>query len=208
MSDKQINSENLKKKNVNVLKLVLNLLTKLMKTTYYLILPQIEKYPFISFIISLAVAFFHSKFIVYLVEDVSHTTGISASFFGITLISWAGNIGDTINASMATKAKKVDLLTTGILASQIMNLQICLGVPWIIAMVKNKIENDGDFLIDFGKENIIKLFLPLLFVVFMAVLIMCLFSRVLNKKSGFCLLIIYILYFAYESFNSKNSDSI
>ena len=141
-----------------------------------------------------------------LVEDVSNRTGISASFFGITLISWAGNVGDSINASMATKAKKVDLLTTGILASQIMNLQICLGVPWIIAMINNKIENKGQLLIDFDKENVVKLFIPLIFVVLISVLIIFAFSRVLNKNSGFCLIIVYLVYFVYESFNSKKVE--
>jgi Ca2+/Na+ antiporter len=141
-----------------------------------------------------------------LVEDVSNRTGISASFFGITLISWAGNVGDSINASMATKAKKVDLLTTGILASQIMNLQICLGLPWIIAMINKKIENKGQLLIDFDKENVIKLFIPLIFVVLISVFIIFVFSRVLNKNSGFCLIIVYVVYFVYESFNSKKVE--
>jgi len=165
----------------------------------------VERFPFICFFLTLAIAFYHSKFIVSLVEDVSDRTGISASFFGITLISWAGNVGDSINASMATKANKVDLLTTGILASQIMNLQICLGLPWIIAMFNNKIVNKGDLLIDFGKENVIKLFLPLLAVVVLSVFIIFVFSRVLNKKSGFCLMIVYVAYFVYESINSKKT---
>ena len=173
---------------------------------YYFILPRVEKYPFVCFILTLLIAFYHSKFIVNLVEDVSNKTGVSASFFGITLISWAGNVGDSINASMATKAQKVDLLTTGILASQIMNLQISLGVPWIIAMINNKIENKGDLLIDFGKENVIKLFLPLLFVVLVSVFVIFLFSRMLNKNSGFCLMMIYVAYFVYESFNSKKAE--
>jgi Ca2+/Na+ antiporter len=184
----------------------LELFAKLIRGIYYYILPGVEKYPFICFVLTLVIAFFHSKFIVNLVEDVSERTGISASFFGITLISWAGNVGDSINASTATKAQKVDLLTTGILASQIMNLQLCLGLPWIFAMINKKIENKGQMVIDFGKENVIKLFLPLLFVVCMSVFIIIIFSRVLNRKSGFCLMMIYVVYFVYESIHSKKAE--
>lgn len=207
--DNENNEEN-KKESVelgrNIVLQMIELLAKLIRGIYYYILPGVEKYPFICFIFTLVLAFFHSKFIVSLVEDVSNRTGISASFFGITLISWAGNVGDSINASTATKAKKVDLLTTGILASQIMNLQLCLGLPWIIAMINNKIKNKGEMVIDFGKENVMKLFLPLLVVVLLSVFIIIIFSRVLNRKSGFWLMMIYVVYFVYESIHSKKSE--
>jgi len=184
----------------------MDILINIFKTIYYYILPRVDKYPIICFIFTLAIGFGYSKLIVLLVEDMSERTGISTSFFGVTLISWAGNIGDSINASTSAKAKKVDLLTTGILASQIMNLQICLSLPWIISMIKNNVEKKSGLYIDFGKENVLKLFLPLLCVVVLAVLIIFIFNRVLNKKSGLCLTILYIIYFVYESFNSKKAQ--
>lgn len=183
----------------------MEIIANFLRTIYYYILPSIDKYPFIALIIILLIAYYHSKFVVSLVEDVSDKTNIAASFFGITLISWAGNVGDSINASVAAKAKKVDILTTSILASQIMNLQICLGVPWIISMFNNHSLNKGYF-VDFGKENVLKLFLPLLIVVGSCVLVIFLFSRRLNRYSGFCLVIIYMGYFIFESLNSKKQE--
>lgn len=140
---------------------------------------------------------------VYLVEDISIQTKISSSFFGISLISWAGNVGDCINASIAAKMNKVDLLTTGILASQIMNLHLCLGIPWIIYMIKSKIEKDKDLFIFFGKEQLIRLFISLLITILASVLVIFLFNRKLNRTSGIILLLIYSLYFIYEMINSR-----
>ena len=141
---------------------------------------------------------------VYLIEDISIQTKISTSFFGISLISWAGNVGDCINASIAARMNKVDLLTTGILASQIMNLHICLGVPWIIYMIKGKIENNKPLYIHFGKVNMKRLFIPLLITIFISVMVIVLFNRRLNRISGFILLGIYIIYFIFEMIDSKN----
>lgn len=186
----------------NILLKIIDTCANFFRTIYHYILPSIDKYPFLAFVIILFIAFNHAKFVVSLVGDVSHRTKIAASFFGVTLISWAGNVGDSINATFAAKAKKVDLLTTCILATQIMNLQISLSVPWTISMINNHNTNGGYF-VDFGKENIIKLFFPLLIVVICSVLTMFLFDRTLNRYSGLCLMCIYLTYFTFESINSK-----
>lgn len=54
---------------------------------------------------------------------------------GLTVASWAGNVGDILNASVAAKNKKTELATSSIIGSQIMNLQICLGLPWMLAIL-------------------------------------------------------------------------
>jgi Ca2+/Na+ antiporter len=171
---------------------------------YLFILPKYENYPKIAFLISLIISCLHSKLIVYLVENISILTKISASFFGMSLISWAGNIGDCINASVAAKMNNVDLLTTGILASQIMNLQICLGIPWIIYMINSELKDNSKLFINFGKEKINNIFLPTLATAFSSVFVMFLFKRRLNRISGFILFIIYIIYFIYSFINNKN----
>lgn len=193
--------------NSNIVLRVSTRLINCVEKTYLFILPNYQKFPKIAFLFSLIISFLHSKFVVYLVEDISIQTKISASFFGMSLISWAGNVGDCINASVAAKMKKVDLLTTGILASQIMNLQICLGIPWIIYMIKGKIEENKKLFIHFGKEYLIRLFISLLITIFLSVFVIFLFNRRLNRLSGLILLIIYILYFIYEIIHSRNSTN-
>ncbi len=140
-----------------------------------------------------------------LVEDISNRTGISTSFLGIALISWSGNISDAINSSSAAKANKIDLMTTSILSAQIMNLQFCLPFPWMISIIKNHIQKKVGLFIDFGSEDVLKLFLPLIWVVIVSTVIIFCFDRVLNKKSGMCLGVCYISYFIYESIKSKKA---
>lgn len=186
----------------NIFMKLFEMISNLFKKIFYYILPSIETYPIFALLVILLIVFYHSKLIVYLVEDISYNTKISASFIGVTLITWAGNVGDSMNAAMAAKAKAVDLLTTSILASQILNLHICLGVPWIIAMIKNSAKNKGQYFIDFGTENVYKLFLPLLCVVVTAVFIVFIFNRVLDRFTGTLLTIVYFIYFVYESYYS------
>jgi Ca2+/Na+ antiporter len=122
---------------------------------------------------------------------------MSASFLCMTLLSWGGNVGDTINATVATKLKAVDLLTTTIIGSQVMNLQICLGLPWLISIIKNYYY-EGSMVIDFGDRNPLKYFFPLFLVVLAAIFVMTLFNVNLNRRSGICLIVIYLTYLVYE----------
>jgi len=57
---------------------------------------------------------------------------VSHTFIGLTVISWGGNIGDVLNSVGAAKKKETEILTSSIIGSQIFNLQICLGAPWLI----------------------------------------------------------------------------
>ena len=119
----------------------------------------------------------------------------------MTILSWGGNIGDTVNASVATKLNAVELLTTSILGSQVMNLQICLGLPWLISIIRNFYYN-GYLVLDFGDKNPLKYFFPLFLVVLASVFVMTLFNVNLNKKSGTCLIFIYTFYLVYEFKNN------
>lgn len=208
-NENQYKNEQLEKEeiiNSNIFLRTIHQLLTCLEKTYIFFLPNFEKFPKIAFLFSLIISFLHSKLVVYLVEDISIQTKISASFFGMSLISWAGNVGDCINAAVAAKLRKVDLLTTGILASQIMNLHICLGIPWIIYMIKSKIEEDKKMFIFFGNEHLIRLFVPCLITIFLSVLTMFFFRRKLQRTSGAVLLIIYIVYFVYSTLNSRNEN--
>jgi Ca2+/Na+ antiporter len=164
---------------------------------YSIIIPDIKKYSEICFIIFLIFTFLHTKLILSLIEALSKITYFTPSFLGMTLLSLGGNVGDTINASIAAKLNAGDLMVTSILGSQIMNLQICLGVPWLISILKNYYYKKASF-IDFGERNPMKYFLPSFLVVLLSIFIMTIFGVRLNKKSGICLIILYILYLMYE----------
>jgi Ca2+/Na+ antiporter len=164
---------------------------------YGLIFPDKTNSPVICFIVIIISTYIHTLLIINIIEDLSSIVQLTASFLGMTLISWSGNVGDTINAAIATKLRAADLLTTSILASQVMNLQICLGLPWVISILKNKYYGKDTF-IDFGKRHPLKFLLPLYIVVLSSIFIMTIFRVNLNRKSGICLIVVYILYLLYE----------
>lgn len=164
---------------------------------YSYLIPDSNNRPVICFLFLIAYTFLHSKVILLAIESLSDITKLTASFLGMTIISWAGNVGDALNASVATKLKAADLLTTSILGSQIFNLQICLGVPWLFAIIKGKFGNIN-YTLDFGKKQPLKYLLTLFIVVLIAVFILTLCGLRLNRKSGLFLTIIYLVYLVYE----------
>lgn len=141
--------------------------------------------------------FLHTSVVIQLIELLSAFTNIKASFLGMTLISWASSIGDTINATIATKIRAPGLLTSSILGSQVVNMQLCLGVPWLISILKNKY-NGKPSVINFGNKNPFKFLLPLFIVVLTSIFIMIISKVNLNKKSGTCLIILYFIYLFFE----------
>lgn len=168
---------------------------------YSFFIPCPEKYSKFCFLIIFILTYIHTRIILSIISSLSTLINLSASFLGMTILSWGGNIGDTVNASVATKLNAVELLTTSILGSQVMNLQICLGLPWLISIIRNFYYN-GYMVLDFGDKNPLKYFFPLFLVVLASVFVMTLFNVNLNKKSGTCLIFIYTFYLVYEFKNN------
>ena len=164
---------------------------------YTFVFPNHEVYPILCFFFILFSAFLHTRIMLYIIESLSTMIKLTASFLGLTLLSWGGNVGDTINASVATKLKAVDLLTTTILGSQVINLQLCLGIPWVISIMRNYYYTQS-LEIDFGSKHPLKFLLPLYLVVLASIFIFTIFNVNLNRRSGVCLIIVYIIYLVYE----------
>lgn len=174
-------------------------------TIYSCIIPNSQKYPKFCFLIITLCTFLHSKITIFIIEKMSKNISISAPFLALTLISWSGNISDTINASVASKLNASELLTTSIIGSQIMNLQVCLGVPWLISIFTELFsKNNHKPVINFGTKDPFIYLIPLFAVVLSSILILSLFKVKLNKKSGICLICVYIFYLIYEyNINAK-----
>lgn len=165
---------------------------------YSFIIPNPEERSALCFLFIMFLTYLHTRLTIFLIENLSSLVKLTASFLGMTLLSWGGNVGDTINASVATKIQAADLLTTSILGSQVINLQLCLGLPWMISIVRNYYEKGEPLVLNFGHRNPLKFLLPLFIVVLVSIFIMTVFQTNLNKKSGICLILIYIIYLAYE----------
>jgi len=156
-----------------------------------------------SLVLSLFVlAFFtfaQTRGTIYLIEQLSLYTGLSASFLGMTLISWGNNVGDTINASVCAKQGKVDTLLASILGTQILNLQFCLGAPWLVSTLTSP-----GLQILISDNNIFRFFATVFFVVLAVVLSLTMFGMKLHKGTGLVLVVIYFVYITYEFRNNNN----
>jgi Ca2+/Na+ antiporter len=164
---------------------------------YSFVFPDPNKNSLLCFIFVIIVTYIHTNITIFLIENLALLVNLTASFLGMTLLSWGGNVGDTINACVATKLNAPDLLTASLLGSQVINLQLCLGLPWIISMIR-KFYHGEPVEVNFGKRNPLKFLLPLFIVVIASIFIMTLFKHNLNKNSGACLILIYFGYLIYE----------
>ena len=168
-------------------------------TMYDLLIP-VEKSITISLMVLTIFTFLQTRATIFLIEKLSHYSNLSTSFLGMTLVSWGNNVGDTINACVAAKLGKVDLLIASILGTQILNLQFCLGFPWLISTLTT-----SGLQILITDTNTFKFFATVFFVVLATILVLTMFSMRLNRISGFILVIIYLIYITYEF---KNNISI
>jgi Ca2+/Na+ antiporter len=199
---KNYTQDNLIKKlfklSLEVPKRSIDLLTIMITKIYDFIIPM-QKSIVISLIILGILSFLQTRATIFLIETLSFYTNLSTSFLGMTLISWGNNVGDSINAAVAARLGKVDLLISSILGTQILNLQICLGFPWFISTLTTP-----GLQILIADTNTFKFFATVFFVVLATILSFSMFGMKLHRISGFVLVIIYLVYITYEFKNNIN----
>jgi Ca2+/Na+ antiporter len=161
------------------------------------VLPSIERHPITAFIVMMIYTYFQTKVIFMLITNISEKTQIAATFLGMTLICWGGTVGDTMNAAVAVKMRSSDLLITSIIGSQVINLQLCLGIPWTFAMIR-KFLNTGESANLKFEKNILDYILPAAIVVLLSMLIFTVFDVRLNRKCGILLSMVYVGYLIVE----------
>ncbi|MCQ2818328.1 MAG: sodium/calcium exchanger protein, partial [archaeon] len=179
--------------------------TKKVSYLYSFFIPIWPDSPIFNFIIDLLYIFLHSSIIIHIITYISDKLGISQTFLGMTVIAIGGNIGDTINAVVAAKNDEASLISTSVIGGQIINLQFCLGFPWMMYMLKEKLKGNKNDYINIGDtkknyNNPMYYFVPLITCVILSVLIITFFNMELNKNVGGCLILIYIFYLLYEGY--------
>ena len=186
------NSNNSKKLLTNIISksiITFNKFYDKISLIYSYIIPNTPNYPLICFIINIIIIFFHSNSIIILISDISSNLEISETFLGMTIISWGDNIGDIINGCILAKNNSGDLLSTSIIGSQITNIQLSLGVPWLIHIIKERI---------ISKKQINYIFLPLIICSLASSFLFYINKMHLNKTIGFLLICIYTIYLLNE----------
>ena len=162
---------------------------------YSYIIPNTPNYPLICFIINIIIIFFHSNSIIIIISEISSNLEISETFLGMTIISWGDNIGDIINGCILAKNNSGDLLSTSIIGSQITNIQLSLGIPWLIHIIKERIISKKQINYIFIETNN---FNPLIICSLTSSCLFYINKMQLNKTIGFLLICIYTLYLLNE----------
>jgi Ca2+/Na+ antiporter len=167
------------------------------------IFPDKDNSPIYCFSAIMFYTYIQTKIIFFLIKRISDVTKIGTTFLGLTLICWGGCVGDVMNAAIAVKHKANKLLITSIIGSQVINLQLCLGLPWCITILKSYfLYNDRSFRILFQATDIVNYLIPAAILISLSVFILWLFNLNLNRKCGYCLIVAYVCYLVYE-FNIK-----
>ena len=148
------------------------------------------------FLILSLILYIHTQTIILFVEDLSVRTSFSPAMLGLTIIAWSGNVGDCINSSIFAKKGIPDLMVTTIIASQIMNLQICLAFPWLTSIflgIRSEIVFENPLTVNF--------FMIAFVAILIAILVVTAFGMKLNKTVGIILLVVYSLSIFYQVHN-------
>jgi len=96
--------------------------------------PKSNEGPFliIKFIIPLFFIWNFSEIELFILEKVMSRLKVPASFLGLTIMSWGNNAPDMYNVASAMAKGLVDLALNAAIASEIHNILLGLGLPWLV----------------------------------------------------------------------------
>lgn len=86
----------------------------------------------IKFIIPLFFIWNFSEVELFILEKVMGRLKVPASFLGLTIMSWGNNAPDMYNVASAMAKGLVDLALNAAIASEIHNILLGLGLPWLV----------------------------------------------------------------------------
>jgi len=153
----------------------------------------LNNYEFVKFSMITLIIYIHTQSIIFCIDDISTKLNLSSALLGLTVLTWAGNIGDVMNACFLVKETLIDLMMSSMIVSQIINLQISLVYPWLVSVlvgVRKNVSFKHPLTINFFKEALASISISVLIIVA---------SQFKMKKSvGVLLLFVYILSIIYE----------
>ena len=99
------------------------------------------------------------------------------------------------NATISAKNCKIELATSTVIGSQIVNLQLCLGVPWLLSNI---------FFgpIFFSDVNIFNSIFAIFLIVFLTLTLIWVGKYRLSFGLGVELIILYVFYVIFEFYQT------
>jgi Ca2+/Na+ antiporter len=117
---------------------------------------------------------------------------LTHTFVGLTLACWGGNISDVINACVAAKNRQIEFVTSSIVGSQILNLQVALGLPWLVSVIIY------DAPVVFNDESIYLTTAMAFLIAVLSVLVIVGNELQLSYCTGVQLILLYVVYCVVE----------
>jgi Ca2+/Na+ antiporter len=109
--------------------MLLNLLTPKSSEGIYLL---------IRFLVPSILIWNVSEIELFVLEKLIRRLNVSATYLGLTLTAWGNNAPDMFNIASAMSKGMVDLAMNAAIASEIHNILIGLGLPWLVYNIKFK----------------------------------------------------------------------
>ncbi len=160
--------------------LLLNLLTPRSYEGYYL---------FIHFLVPSILIWNVSEVELFILEKIIRRLNISANFLGLTLTAWGNNAPDMFNVASAMSKGMVDLAVNAAIASEIHNILLGLGLPWLVYNLKIKKP------IVFGSNNIYAFTLFFFCFFVLSFIIMFKMNNLkFDTKFAYYLIIVYLIF--------------
>jgi len=156
--------------------------------------PENEKYYIYCFIACISWIIFITYFLVFLATTVGDTFDIPATIMGLTLMAGGTSITDVLSARAAAASGFGDMAVSSTIGSNVFDICICLGFPWLLSTLL--VDHGNDIEIESSGLNL--MVIGLILTILLTVLFIHYFGWTLNKNLAYTFFALYFVYIAYD----------
>ena len=149
-----------------------------------------QKWYLVTFFVSLMWIAVLWYLLVWIVSVIGFTFGIPDVVMSLTFLAAGSSVPDGISSLIVARQGDGDMAVSNMMGSNVFNILLCLGVPWLL---KTTIVDFGGY-VDILSGSLIYTLISLLFTVFLVVLFVALNKWYLNKCLGKIFLIFYVVF--------------
>ncbi|EZA57026.1 Sodium/potassium/calcium exchanger, partial [Ooceraea biroi] len=143
---------------------------------------------FVMCVIWIAISSYLSSWMTTVIGD---TIGIPDSVMGITFLAAGGNMPELVSIVILSRQGNGDMAMSNTLGANTLDILLCLGLPWLIKIIKDK----EDIKIVSGALRYSVLSIVVCVIAFYSVTALCKYR--LNKKVGVICLILYVIFLVF-----------
>lgn len=155
---------------------------------------------FVTFVISVIWIAGLSYLLVWMVEIIGYTLGIPDVIMGLTFLAAGSSVPDGISSLLVARQGEADMAVSNTVGSNIFDILLCLGVPWLIKTTAVKLNSTVNVL----SGSIIYTSASLFGTVVVTVLLFSVNRWRLNKLLGVIFLVLYLAFISVATLFELN----